>query len=49
MCLFQIALRNMKSIEVRVLGSVEPPNIDISMVSVPQLSIVNNTTNNKTD
>lgn len=38
---------NMKSIEVRVLGSVEPPKIDISMVSVPQLSIVNNTTNNK--
>lgn len=32
--LFQIALRNMKSIELRVRGSVEPPNIDISVVSV---------------
>lgn len=29
----QIALRNMKSIELRVGGSVEPPNVDISVVS----------------
>ncbi|XP_056883896.1 cilia- and flagella-associated protein 47-like [Takifugu flavidus] len=27
----EIALRNMKSIEVRVVGSVEPPKLDISM------------------
>ncbi|XP_042368969.1 cilia- and flagella-associated protein 47-like isoform X1 [Plectropomus leopardus] len=27
----EIALRNMKSIELRVGGSVEPPNVDISM------------------
>lgn len=33
-CLLQIALRSMKSIELRVRGSVEPPNIDISVVSV---------------
>lgn len=33
-CLLQIALRSMKSVELRVRGSVEPPNIDISVVSV---------------
>lgn len=32
-CLLQIALRNMKSIEVRAVGSVEPSKIDISVVS----------------
>lgn len=35
-CLLQIALKNMKSIDVRVVGSVEPPKIDISVVRVPQ-------------
>lgn len=29
----QIALRSMKSVELRVGGSVEPPNVDISVVS----------------
>ncbi|XP_037829915.1 cilia- and flagella-associated protein 47-like [Kryptolebias marmoratus] len=29
----EIALRNMKSIELRVAGSVEPPNVDISVVA----------------
>ena len=33
LCVKQIALRNRKSIELRVGGSVEPPNIDISVVS----------------
>lgn len=33
MCVSQIALRNKKSIELRVGGSVEPPNVDISVVS----------------
>lgn len=28
----QIALRNMKSIELRVSGSVEHPHVDISLV-----------------
>ncbi len=32
-CVLQIALRSMKSIELRVGGSVEPPNVDISVVS----------------
>lgn len=32
-CALQIALRSMKSVELRVGGSVEPPNIDISVVS----------------
>lgn len=45
-CLFQIALRNMKSIEFRVVGSVEPPKLDISMVSVFQLSLVNKSVTN---
>lgn len=40
-CLLQIALRSMKSIELRVAGSVEPPKIDISVVSVPQYSVGN--------
>lgn len=31
----QVALKNMKSIEIRTVGSVEPPKIDISVVSVP--------------
>lgn len=39
-CVFQIALRNMKSIEFRVVGSVEPPDIDISVVSGTQRSVV---------
>lgn len=30
----------MKSIEFRVVGSVEPPKIDISMVSVTQHSVI---------
>lgn len=34
LCLLQIALRSMKSVELRVRGSVEPPNIHISVVSV---------------
>lgn len=38
-CLFQIALKNMKSVEVRVVGSVEPPQIDISVVSGTQHSV----------
>lgn len=33
-CVLQIALRSMKSIELRVGGSVEPPNVDISVVSL---------------
>lgn len=33
-CVLQIALRNMKSIELRVGGSVEPPNVDFSVVSL---------------
>lgn len=45
-CLLQIALRNMKSIEVRVVGSVVPPKLDISMVSVFQLSLVNQSVTN---
>lgn len=32
--LLQIALRGMKSAELSVRGSVEPPSIDISVVSV---------------
>lgn len=32
-CVLQIALKSMKSIELRVGGSVEPPNVDISVVS----------------
>lgn len=32
--LSQIALRNMKSVELSVGGSVEPPNVEISVVSV---------------
>lgn len=36
----------MKSIEVRVVGSVEPPKLDISMVSVFQLSLVNQSVTN---
>lgn len=32
-CALQIALRSMKSVELRVGGSVEPPNVDISVVS----------------
>lgn len=39
-CLLQIALRNMKSIEVRAVGSVEPLNIDISVVSVTQHYVI---------
>lgn len=34
LCILQIALKSMKPIELRVGGSVEPPNIDISVVSV---------------
>ena len=36
-CVLQIALRNMKSIELRVSGSVEPPNVDVSVVSLNSL------------
>ena len=31
--MFQIALRNMKALELRVGGSVEPPLVDIDVVS----------------
>lgn len=31
--MLQIALRRMRSLELRVVGSVEPPNVDISVVS----------------
>lgn len=34
LCVLQIALKSMKTIELRVGGSVEPPVIDISVVSV---------------
>lgn len=30
--LLQISLRNMKSVQLRVVGTVEPPNIDMSVV-----------------
>ena len=33
-CVLQIALRSMKYIELRLSGSVEPPRVDISMVSL---------------